>query len=329
MKNKVLFRNKKNPEVVVSAVICFGLMLIILSVYYRAVFGEHPVEKKKEFSVVLYHAGVDGWESLIEGMKQAEDDYAVKMHYITAKEGMTEEEQLELVRQELANGKDGILFAATDSEIDILDLQTEGTQIPIIAIESNVDNAEWEYISADNKVMGQILAQSLLEDFAEENEVRVVVIEEYTNRSSVRERMQGFCETMGDSAELIIARREDSDINLAVWMEDTLKNIAADVVVTFSKEPLEILSKMPIDLLEDTKLYGIGNTASIVAALDKGKIEKLVFQNEFNIGYLSVEAMLNKTKGIEKEREEIDIYCVGKENVHETQYERLLFPIVE
>ena len=30
-----------------------------------------------------------------------------------------------------------------------------------------------------------------------------------------------------------------------------------------------------------------------------------------------------------EELEKIDIYCVGKEDVHETQYERLLFPIVE
>ena len=89
------------------------------------------------------------------------------------------------------------------------------------------------------------------------------------------------------------------------------------------------LQEIPKELFKEAKLYGIGNTAPIVAALDKGKIEKLVFQNEFNIGYLSVEAILNKTKGIEKEQEEIDIYCVGKENVHETQYERLLFPIVE
>ena len=329
MKNKVLFRNKKNPEIVVSAIVCFGLMLIILSVYYRAVFGEHPAEKKKEFSVVLYPAGADGWESLIEGMKQAEDDFAVKMHYITAKEGMTEEEQLELVRQELVNGSDGILLAAVDSEMALLDLQTEGTQIPIITIESDVDNTDWEYISADNKEMGQVLAQSLLQDFEEEKEVQVVVIDEYTNRSSVKERFEGFCEQIGDSVEIVLVKREDGEMDLADYIENSLKNITPDAVVAFSKEPLEILCEMPIETLGETKLYGIGNTASIVAALDKGKIEKLVFQNEFNIGYLGVEAILNKTKGIVKEREEIDIYCVGKENVHEIQYERLLFPIVE
>lgn len=322
-------KNKKNPEVVISAVVCFGLMLIILSVYYRAVFGEHPAEKKREFSVVLYHAGADGWESLIEGMKQAEADFTVKMHYITAKENMPEEEQLELIRQEIANGTDGILLAAADSKMALMDLQTEGTQIPVITVESDVDNANWEYIAADNKKMGQMLAQALLQDFAEEKKMRVVVIEEYMNRSSVRERYQGFCETMGDSAEILVVKRENNNTDLAVCIENSLNHITADAVVAFSKEPLEILCEMPVELLEQVKLYGIGNTASIVAALDKGKIEKLVFQNEFNIGYLSVEAILNKTKGIEKEREEIDIYCIGKENVHETQYERLLFPIVE
>lgn len=322
-------KNKKNPEIVISAVVCFGLMLIVLWVYYGAVFGEKPIEKKKEFSVVLYHSGDDGWESLVEGMKQAEDDFAVKINYITAKEGMTGEEQLELVKQEIAGGAEGILLAAADSGITLLDMQNEGAQVPVIMIESDIDSANREYISADNRAMGQILAQSLLQDFLEEEKSRIVLIEEYTKRSSVRERLQGFYETVDDSVEILILKREDDRVDLTAYMGNYLKNVKADAIVAFSKEPLEILCQMPPELLDGIKLYGIGNTASIVAALDKGKIEKLVFQNEFNIGYLSVEAMLNKTKGIQKEREEIDIYCVGKENVHETQYERLLFPIVE
>lgn len=322
-------KNRKNPEIMISAVVCFGLVLIILWVYYGAVFGEKPAEKKKEFSVVLYHTGDDGWESLVEGMKQAEDDFGVKIHYIIAKEGMTGEEQLELVKQEVAAGTAGVLFAAADSGLTLSDMRNEGAQIPIITIESDIDSANKEYISADNRAMGQILARSLLQDFAEEEKFRVVLIEEYTNRSSVRERMQEFYETVGDSAEILTLKREDDRVDLGVYAGNYLKDVKADAVVAFSKEPLEILCKMPPEFLEGKKLYGIGNTASIVAALDKGKIEKLVFQNEFNIGYLSVEAILNKTKGIETEREAIDIYCVGKENVHETQYERLLFPNVE
>ena len=313
----------------ISAVVCFGLILIILWVYYRAVFGGQPLEKKREFSVVLYHTGVNGWESMIEGMKQAGDDFEVKMRYITVKEGMTEVEQLELVKQEIANGTDGILLATINSDTMFWDLQMEDTQIPVITIESGVDNVKWEYISADNKEMGQMLAKALLQDFAEKKKVRVMVIDEYMNRNSVRERFQSFCETMGNSVEVLTVKREDNQRDLAIHIENALKNITVDAVVAFSKEPLEILCEIPKELFKEAKLYGIGNTAPIVAALDKGKIEKLVFQNEFNIGYLSVEAILNKTKGIEKEQEEIDIYCVGKENVHETQYERLLFPIVE
>ena len=316
-------------EVVISAIVCFGLILIIFWVYYRAVFGEQPDKKKKEFSVILYYAGADGWESLIEGMKQAEDDFGVKMRYLTPKEGMTEAEQLELIKQEIANGSDGILLAAIDSDTMLWDLQIENVQIPIIMIESTVDNVDWEYISADNKIMGQRLAQALLQDFTQEKKIQVMVIEEYMNRSSVRDRFEGFCETMGNFAEILEIKREDTKKDLSFYIENYLKNTTVDAIVAFSKETLEILCKMPMEVLNEIKIYGIGNTDSIVAALDKGQIEKLVFQNEFNIGYLSVEAIVDKIKGSKKERKEIDIYCVGKENMHETQYERLLFPIIE
>lgn len=83
-------------------------------------------------------------------------------------------------------------------------------------------------------------------------------------------------------------------------------------------------------MLKDVKLYGIGNTASVVAALDQGKIEKLVFQNEFNMGYLGVERLLSDINNVKYAKKgKIDYYCVTRQELYGTQYEQLLFPIVE
>ena len=43
-------KNKRNPEVVVTALVCFGLIMMVLWVYYGAVFGEKAPIKKKEIS---------------------------------------------------------------------------------------------------------------------------------------------------------------------------------------------------------------------------------------------------------------------------------------
>ena len=128
--------NKKNPGVAVTALICLLLIAGILWVYYSAVFGETKQEKKKEISVVLYYNGSNGWESLMEGLKQAEDDFSVSINYVMAKEGMSGEEQMALVQKEIEDGAQGILLAASDSMTDYQAIQAEAFQVPIITIES-------------------------------------------------------------------------------------------------------------------------------------------------------------------------------------------------
>lgn len=322
-------KSKRNPGVVITALVCFGLIVMVLWVYYGAVFGEKIPEKKKEISVVLYHAGDGGWESMMEGMKQAEEDFSVNIHYVTAKEGATAEEQIELVRQEIADGASGILLAAVDAGIMPQDIQEGSMQVPIVTVESNADASTYSFFSADNVNMGRTLGQELLNDFEGGEALKIVVVEEYIERDSVRERAQGLYEVLGDKVEVIPLQRSNDSVELSKLLTNVLARSDADGVVALSKESLQALCEVNADVIKDKKIYGIGNTASIVAALEKAKIEKLVFQDEFNIGYMSVKALVQQMEGIQNNAEEIDYYCVKREDVHETQYERLLFPIVE
>lgn len=322
-------KNKRNPEVVATALICFGLIMMVLWVYYSAVFGEKAPEKKKEISVVLYDAGDGGWESLMEGMKQAEEDFAVSIHYVTMKAGVTGEEQIKVVQQELEDGAAGVLLAAVDAEMIPQEIQDGNAQVPIVAVESSADAATYSFFSADNADMGRTLGEEILKDFAGDDVIKVVVVEEYIERDSVRERAQGLYEVLEGSAEVIPVRRTNDKVELSLFLSNILTRSEADVVVALNKESLQALCEANREALKDKEVYGIGNTASIVAALEKGKIEKLVFQDEFNIGYMSVKALVQQMEGIRNNAEEIDFYCVERDEVHKTLYERLLFPIVE
>ena len=322
-------RNKKNPEVAITAFVCLSLMALVLWVYYGAVFGVKTPTKKKEISVVLYDAGDGGWESLMEGMKQAEEDFVVSIHYVIAKAGTTGEEQMELVKQELDNGAAGILLAAVDASAVLPVVQGSSSQVSVVAVESNVDAASYSFFSADNAAMGRKLGEEILKDFAGENDLKIVVVEEFAERDSVRERARGLCEVLGDKAEIIPIERSNDKTELAMFLSNVLVRTKADVVVALCKETADALCKVEPRAVSDKKIYGIGNTAAIVAALEKGKIEKMVFQDEFNIGYMSVKALVQQMEGILGQAEEIDYYCVSGQEVHETQYERLLFPIVE
>jgi len=307
--------NKENTGAMYTSVICFGLIAVILWVFYNAVFGVEETPKQKEVSVILYHAGQDGWESFEEGVKQAEDDFSVNIKLEILREGADAAEQFEIIKREIANGAEGILTAVADYEQLYKLMLEEPPEVPVIAVESGFDDM-YPMLSANNYEMGKLLGEELLEDFSGKKDLVIAVSKEAVLRDSVRDRRKGFFDAVEGKAKIISP-------------EEAFHNKTADAIAALHKESLLMLSDYADRYLENVKCYGIGNSASVVAALDERRIEKLVFQNEFNMGYLAVESLLKEIDGIQTENNEIDYYCVSNDELYGTQYEQLLFPIVE
>lgn len=309
--------NKANTSVIYTAAVCILLILIILAGFFDAVVGKKTTKSQTELSVILYNAGSDGWESLLEGMKQAEDDFSVNINYAVMRASTGAEEQLELIHREIENGAQGIIVAVCDYESMYEELESISNSVPMVAVESGVGDSMIPLFSADNYEMGKKLGEQILKDFEGGESLTVALMRESARRDSIVQREQGLRDALGEKAKII---------SLGAAMNGE----GADAAVALHKESLLSLTERNDVTPDDTKKYGIGNTVATVTALDNGRLEKLVFQNEFNMGYLAVEALLQNISGNGSARaKEIDYYCVSREEVYETQYERLLFPIVE
>lgn len=308
--------NKENSGMIYTAVICLGLISLILWIFFSAAFGKEVQEKQREISVILYSVGTDGWESFQEGVKQAENDFSVNTNIVILREDADAEEQLEIMNREVSNGAEALAVAVVDGKELYAKMLQDSVSVPIVSVESGFDD-NILLISADNYEMGKRLGEEILKDFSEEKELTVALANEKNMRDSVEKRKQGLLDALEGKAKVI-------SLETAINEED------ADAVAALHKEALLKLTEKDIMSLSRSKYYGIGNTASVVAALDQGKIEKLVFQNEFNMGYLAIKMLLQEINGIQnKETEQIDFYCVSRENLYDTKYEHLLFPIVE
>ncbi len=309
--------SKGKLRVIYTTIICVGLIMLILWMFFKMSVGSEKLVNQKEISVILYYSGKDGWESLQEGMKQAEDDFSVNINYVVMREDADGDEQIAAVEKEIENGAEGILIAVCDYEKFNIAMQELKFKVPIVTIESGLDSDLYPIITADNYEMGRRLGEEILKDFPEEEELTVVVEQENLNRDSVRQRREGLDDALEGKAQII-------SIGELIGFQKP------DVAVGLHKDSLVKLLDMKDKILKDVKIYGIGNTASIVAALDQGKMEKLVFQNEFNVGYLGVERLLSDINNVKYvENSKIDYYCVSRQELYGTQYEQLLFPIVE
>lgn len=308
--------HKRNLRVTYTGMICMGLIAFILWMFFQMTVGSKEPEKQKEISVILYHVNSDGWESLQEGMKQAEDDFSVNINYVIMRQGADGEEQLAAINREIENGADGILLAVCDYEALFLPFIENKFPVPVIAIESGLNEEVFTLISADNYAMGQKLGEEILKDYAGQERPTVAIMYDSVKRDSVQQRRQGLLDALDKKAKVI-------SLSVALGGE------SADVAVAFHKDGLLSLAERQDAALEKTEIYGIGNTPAVVAALDQGKISKLVFQNEFNVGYLGVEVLMGELNGRIAEIPEIDYFAVSREELYTPQYEQLLFPMVE
>lgn len=309
--------SKENPKVIYTMTICWGLVVFIVWMLFLMTIGLEEDETRKEISVILYHTENNGWESLQEGIKQAEEDFPVNINYVILREEADGEEQLEAIEREIENGAKGILLAVCDYKALRQPLKDKMFQIPIVAVESGLNDDVFPLISADNYTMGKCLGEEILKDFNDRDELTVALLDDGTKRDSVQQRKKGLADALDGKAKLIsLEEAEGIVVDAAVGLhKDALLALTGD-----GEEPV----------LKNVEVYGIGNTASTVAALDRGNIKKLVFQNEFNIGYLGVKALLGETdSALSVTTEKIDYYCVSRRELYGTPYEQVLFPIVE
>ena len=310
--------NKENPAMTFTAVVCLVLIVLITGSIIYSIYGKETPKDPREISVVLYSAGTGGWESLSEGLKRAGEDNSININYVILREGADADEQLTTIKREIESGAEGIIVAVSDyNALYELWLQEDVTT-PIVAVESGFNETTIPLISADNYGMGKMLGEEILKDFSGRNNLTVALaVPDTIKRDSMEQREKGLRDILDGKARIIS-------------LEDAVNGEGADAAAALDKEMFLQLSTVDVQNMSDIKYYGIGNTTATVAALDQGKIEKIIFQNEFNMGYLAVDALLSQMDGASaEENQNIDYYCVEREQIYDTPFEQLLFPIVE
>lgn len=322
---------------VLAAVIILGI------VYYYGAVGKNKNTEQPLYSVVLYEDSPNEWNTLMEGIDQAEKDFEVDIRYVTMGNARTAKEQMDMINREVQEGASGILLAAVDSEGVGVHLKNSGISVPLVSVETGIESEMPKtevHISADDYAMGQMLGEKILEDMETEGKKEpVAVIREYMERNSVKERYEGLMDTLhAGGVETVARSRQEGDFSLSLYIGGVMREYryiaALDKYTTEEAAKAQDQYRYEFDRTvapvptkrELVKVYGIGNTAQTVSDLDNGKTEALVYQNEFNMGYNGIKALVEKQKkGYVAEEYDIMYKLVTRETLYESENERLLF----
>ena len=336
----------RRTRILMAALALFVFLGAVMSGYLNS---DATPRQKYQISVIVYGNNRDRWAFLREGLNQGASELPVELSFSAMAQEADPQEQIRVVNQEIRNGADGILLAACDSTALNQTVAEAAGQVPVLMLETDVeDNAKTlGCLAADDYEMGKALGEFVKETYPGRT---VSLIDEFTERSSVSRRQDGFLDAIGDSADVRRWQRGEGDYGLSLYIAKMYRQEGRGTVVTaLDATSLEAV----LDAFEKLEaeggtnmaghetfgswqpLYGIGATDKIVYYLDQGWISGIVFPNEFRIGYAGLNRMvdtLERQPGAGTDADPAmttEFYRADRKTTYEPDLQRLLFPIVQ
>ncbi len=311
-----------------------SLLLLLLLYCLWNIITDLPdrTEKTCNISLIIRGKMDDSWSNLKKGAENAAEDLNVNLRFVAAIEGNTAEEQSELLEQEM-EGTDAIIMSPVNRTLlrdQILDIAKR--RKPIILIESGISGKNsLPIIQSDNIAMGKSLAQSVINHGVHKK--KILIFSGNGMYSSVIDRQKGFLEAMEEtenSCTVVSAGNFEPE-----GMYHMFRECEPDVAVALDTKLLENLVKANKIYQEqcpeeDVKIYGAGCSSTVLRDLENQDIVAITAEDDFSIGYLSVQEAVNAIQGKENHSNSNIRYILTQSlQMYSDTNQRLLFPFVK
>jgi ribose transport system substrate-binding protein len=259
-------------------------------------------EQKIRIAVVPKGVAFDFWRTVRAGAEKAGSELGVTVIW----KGPTDERdvagQIAMLEDFITSKVDAIVMAACDAKalVAIVNKAREAG-IPLITIDSGVDDKSVPFIATDNIEGARIAAQTLVRLIGGKGKVGLIPFLRGAATSDMREK--GFLDEIKKRPGVQVARKLYSESETAKGMavtEDMLTSVPDLAGIFAANEPGAIGAAQVIEerrLAGKVKLVAFDAADSEIAALKKGTIQALIVQNPFKMGYEGVKAAVSAIRG--------------------------------
>ncbi|RKL65424.1 LacI family transcriptional regulator [Salipaludibacillus neizhouensis] len=299
-------------SIIYIVLISFILAAIVYSFYFYKQVQDYDqlIEKgmSSESSLPTYHFALIGeemnhdyWRLVGQGAKETEAAYDVFVQYEGPKRS-NPEEQLKLLDIALKSQVDGIIVQAlNDNFTPLIDRAVEAG-IPIITIDTDSpDSLRNAYIGTDNYAAGQLAGEALIEDT--NGKATVGIITGSFDNAHHQLRVEGFRDVVEKVEGIEIVAMDESNITRVKAEEKAYEMLTEhDNITAFygtsSFDGIGIVAAAK-SLNKEENLYVMtfDTLNENIQLLKEGDLDAIVEQQPFEMGYKSIEIMLDIIKG--------------------------------
>ena len=309
--------------------VCVAAVLFLCSCSKKAPSGG---EKKLTIAVIPKGTTHIFWQSVHAGALKAADEFGVEIEWIGPERENDRERQIQIVDDFIVKKVDGIVLAPKDSKALVPSVEKVASRgIPCVIIDSAVDTDKYvSFAATDNYKGGVIAAQRMGKILGGKG--NVLVLKYAPGSASTEKRENGFFDTIAkEFPDITIV-----DQKYGMDMVETSRQAAEDLLTknpqvdgfyacneTTAIGALQGLSSQ--GRLDKIKFVGFDSGDTLVNGLKEGKIDSLVVQDPFKMGYEGVKAIINSLNGkaVEK-RIDTGVELITLERLDEPAIKKLL-----
>lgn len=321
----------KNQRYLIIALITTFVFLIIEVAIYSSTTTNNS--KTYKISMIVYGQDAGRWENMKNGAELACEESGTEISLITLSDVYDPVEQCALIEREVENGADALIVAACDSSYVGGYIAEHKFKVPIVFAETDIFYGyAYDYVSADNYMLGKNLAKHIIEN--EKDWIKVAIVTDNMRRESVKDRAQGVYDVLsGYTDNIVYWERNENELGMLTrkYLQRCLVEEAVDVVVTLDSETTDAFIDAMDNLNKTRKVYSIATTSKAVYSLDHEKIKAIEYQDEFGIGYLAATKALKYLDiDVPKGRaRRIASRIVVREDMYVGDTEKIIFPFVK
>ena len=303
-------KSEKTAFILVTAI-----LICLLSVIIVRTFSGHDDVRVYRVSIITDDVQGDYSQNVWKGTDRAAREYNIDLQVIALHSGMTTEQQRSSLERELEADTDAIIINLQQNPSLSEQLDLSAISVPVISLGTVWNgSSSIRSISTDDTEMGRMLANEMIHDG-----VTRCVIRASLDNARIRLREAGFVEVMQQQG---VDYTSEWDASSSDWAR-----LPSGVAVAALDEPaLEQL--VGLRKSGQPALYGIGYTNALLSYLESGAIRRLIVEDDYAMGYLSLKSAVDAIENRNTEYGQIlACYVADAAHLYEEPLRHILFPI--
>lgn len=276
-----------------------------------------------EMSVIL-RDGDGAVSTMRKGMEQAAQDLNVELRFLIPAEDNSAAQQAQLLEREVAGAASAVLLIPADRETLGDAVSAAAGKTTLVTVET--DMTAWgaaASITMDHQELGAALGAAALNGVPEGG--TVLLLDSLPGDNGIRERMEAAKAVLERGGRQARVYKWDPD---TTSMPDILRIERPRAIIAFEAAALADVAELSRGEDAFPLLYGCGSTASIAAALEKGRVTAITAVNVFSAGYLAVEAAAALARHEDwTAAAPVAFSIVRQETMYDSDNQKLLFPV--